>query len=304
MRRPHFLIVGASGFIGAHLYSRLGPERAIATYYRNPIAGGIYFDAGSMRLSDAILRGNHGLTHAFLLHGIAKLDACARDPQGTWKINVDNMKQMIDDLHAGGVTPIFTSSDAVFDGSRGMWTEEDETNPILTYGRQKVAVEKYLMSMKSPWIIARLSKVVGANPGIRSLFDEWIKSIESGETIRCTRDQISSLANIDDVVTSLMRLAEGNFTGLFNVCGPRPLSRLDLLNMFIKEIQHYQNVKVKIISCSIRDFSFIEDRPLDLSMSPKKLYSLLGTTFEDMKTVCRRAAMLRYGKHATSIARN
>ena len=299
MSKPQFLIVGASGFIGTHLYARLGPDRAIATYYQNPIAGGIYFDASRMRLSEELLRGNHGIACAFLLGGIGKLDQCARDPKGAARVNVDGIKRMIDDLEAAGVKIIFTSSDAVFDGTRGQWTENDPPKPILTYGKQKVAVENYLIEKSSPWIIARLSKVVGVEAGAHNLIGEWLEDIEAGETLKCARDQIFSPIAVGDVVTALVRLAEGPFTGIFNVCGPKSMSRLYLLNMLKNEILHYKNIEVKIVPCSIKDFSFIEERPLDLSMSPKKLYSTLRITFEDMETVCRRAAILRFGKHAS-----
>ena len=300
---PRILIIGASGFIGAYLYARLGPERAIATYYHNPIAGGVYFDASRMRLSEELLRGDHGFAYAFLLGGIGKLDECARDPNGTASVNVDGIKGMIDDLEAAGVKIIFTSGDAVFDGTRGQWTEDDPPNPILTYGKQKVAVENYLIEKSSPWIIARLAKVVGLEAGAHNLIGEWLEDIEAGKTLKCARDLIFSPIFVEDAVTALVCLAEGAFTGIFNVCGPRAISRLELLNMLIKEIQRHRNVKVNVIPCSIRDLPFVENRPLNPSMSPKKLYAMLGTTFEDMESVCRRAARLRFGKQA-SIVRN
>ncbi|HYA28637.1 MAG TPA: sugar nucleotide-binding protein, partial [Acidobacteriota bacterium] len=262
MSRTRFLIIGASGFIGTHLYARLGRERAIATYYQNPISGGIYFDASRMRLSEELLRGDHGIAFAFLLGGIGKLDDCARDPKGTARVNVDGIKRMIDDLETAGVKIIFTSSDAVFDGTRGQWTENDPPKPILTYGKQKVAVENYLIEKDSTWVIARLSKVVGSEPGVHNLIGEWLEDIEAGRTLKCARDQIFSPIAVEDVVTALIRLAEGPFTGIFNVCGPRSMSRLDLLNMLKNEIQHYKNIEVKIVPCSIKDFSFMEERPL------------------------------------------
>ena len=303
MNEPRSLVIGASGFIGRHLYARLGRERAIASYCQHPIAGGVYFDASQMRLSEKFLQGNHGIASAFLLGGIGKLDDCARDPKGTARVNVDGIKRMIDDLETAGVKIIFTSSDAVFDGTRGQWTENDPPKPILTYGKQKVAVENYLIEKDSTWVIARLSKVVGSEPGVHNLIGEWLEDIEAGRTLKCARDQIFSPIAVEDVVTALIRLAEGPFTGIFNVCGPRSMSRLDLLNMLKNEIQHYKNIEVKIVPCSIKDFSFMEERPLDLSMSPQKLYSALGTTFEDMGSVCRRAAILQFGKNA-SVVRN
>ena len=294
MKRPRFLIVGASGFIGSHLYARLGPERAVATYHRTPIAGGVYFDAGTMRISE-ILRDDDELTHAVLLHGYNKLDECARDPDGTGKVNVEGMQQMIDELTARNIKIVFTSSDAVFDGTRGAWTEDEPTHPVLTYGKQKVAIERYLAAKGGNWIVARLSKVVGADPGDHSLFGEWLRRIDIGEPIQCAHDLIMTPIDVDDVVTALIKLAEGRFSGIYNVCGPRSMTRLDLLNIFLAAVRQHRTVDVKVVACSIRDFPSLEARPLNQAMIPDKLFAALGERCGDMETVCRRIAEEIYG---------
>ena len=48
------LILGGSSFVGRHLFKRLGPGRAIATFNKTPITGGVRFDSLSMRLADII----------------------------------------------------------------------------------------------------------------------------------------------------------------------------------------------------------------------------------------------------------
>ena len=294
MKRPRFLIVGASGFIGSHLYARLGPGRAVATYRRTPIPGGVHFDAASMRISE-ILRDGDGLTHAFLLHGYNKLEECARDPQETGRVNVDLTQQMIDELAARDIKTVFTSSDAVFDGTRGAWSEDDATNPVLTYGKQKAAIEHFLAGKGGAWIVARLSKVVGSDPGNHSLFGDWVQRIKAGEEIRCAHDLIMTPIHVDDVVTALIRLADGEFSGLFNVCGQRSMSRLELMNIFVAAIRKHRKIDVNVVSCSIRDFPSLEVRPLNQSMLPDKLFSALGEKCEAMESVCRRIAAEIYG---------
>lgn len=294
MNSARFLIVGAAGFIGSHLYARLGHARALATYHRTPVAGGVYFDAKSMRISE-ILRNAPDITHAYLLHGYNKLDECARDPAGTAKINVEGTQQIIDELSAHGVKIIFTSSDAVFDGTRGSWTEADRPNPVLTYGRHKAAIEAYLAAKGGPWIVARLSKVVGSDRGEHSLFGDWVRHIDTSEPIRCAGDLVMTPIHVEDVVTALIELAEGDFCGIFNVCGTRSMTRLDLLNMFVAEVRKHKKVDVEVIPCSIRDFPSIEVRPLNQSMMPDKLFSTLGKPCEEMESVCRRIAAEIYG---------
>jgi dTDP-4-dehydrorhamnose reductase len=296
---PRYLIIGASGFIGARLLSLLGPDNAVATYFNRPVAGGVVFDAVSMRLADTVLKRHKGLTHAFVLHGITKIDACARDPQGTARVNVVSVCKVIDDLIDHGIMPVFASSDAVFDGTRGMWTEEDLVNPILTYGRHKAQVERYLQEKSSRWLVARLAKVSGAGPRQADILSDWMDKLESGAEIHCARDQVFSPLDVDDAIDAMLGLAEGGHSGIFHVCGPRPVSRLQLLQMLIEEIDKYREreLPARIIPCSIRDplLKFAEPRPFDLSMSPGKLYATLGRSFDDPREICRKAAAARYG---------
>jgi dTDP-4-dehydrorhamnose reductase len=298
--RGRLLVLGASGFVGRHLYARLGSARAVATWHSTPLSGGVRFDAGTMSLRDTLLRGRHGLTAAILLLGRTKIDDCARDPQGTAQVNVAGTIRAIDDLMEAGVKPVYASTDAVFDGSRGGWTEDDPPNPTLVYGRQNAAVEAHLRGKASPWIVARLSKVVGADDSTHSLIGEWLRQIEADETIRCARDLVFTPAHVDDVAAALVRLAEGAFSGVFNVCGPQSMTRLELLEILVGEIRRYRDVRPRIVPCSIRDFPFLEPRPLDGSMLPAKLYRALGSSFRDMRSVCAEIARNRYGDPAAA----
>lgn len=295
MNPARFLITGAAGFIGSHLFARLGSTNAIGTYHRTPLPGGVLFDASSMRIS-GILDDAPNITHAFLLHGIGKLADCASDPAGTAKVNVEGMQQIIDELNARDIKIIFTSSDAVFDGTRGNWTEKDVTNPVLTYGKQKVEVERYLEAKAKKWIVARLSKVVGADPGDHSLFGEWVRSIDAGASIRCASDLIMTPIDVEDTTAALIELAEGESCGIFNVCGTRSMSRLDLLTMFIAAVRKYRAVNSAVIPCSIRDFAFNETRPLNQAMIPDKLFSALGHKCQSMEAVCGLVAAKYYGQ--------
>jgi dTDP-4-dehydrorhamnose reductase len=292
-----YLIIGGSGFVGKHLYAALGQANAIATYRKRQFSGGIAFDVGSMRLTDTALKQHHDLTHAFILHGVTAIDTCARDPAGTARINVTGTQRVIDDLVEHGITPVFASSDAVFDGSRGLWTEDDVTNPVLTYGQQKREVENYLLARTQKMLILRLSKVVGTRPGENYMLDDWPSKLEAGETIRCARDQVLSPISVDDAVEAFVRLAEAS-VGIFHVSGPEPVTRLSFLEAFIEETSRFRKVQARVIPRNLRDLqrdlNWVEPRPLNASMSPRKLSAVLGHGFDDFRTLCRKAAAARY----------
>lgn len=290
-----YLIIGASGFVGTRLHAFLGQTRAVATYNNHPFAGGVAFDAGRDRLSDSVLKRNDGLTHAFILHGITNIDLCARDPAGTGRINVASIKNIINELRDSGVMPVFVSSDAVFDGTHGLWTEQDTVSPVLTYGWHKLVVEEYLMGEASPYLIIRLPKVVTTEPVGGDMLADWMNRLEQGAEIRCADDQFFSPIDVNDAIDAFIRLTEAGQTGLFHACSPSRLSRLDLLQVLADEMRKFRKIDARIVPCSIRDFDFVEPRPLDTSMSPAKLYATLGKSFTELRQVCRDAVAKRYG---------
>lgn len=289
------LIIGGSGLIGRRLLHKLGPAAAMATYHTRPFPGGVRFDATTMRIVDLLKCAKVSYTHAYVLQGIANIDACARDPAGTARTNIEALCSVIDQLSAEGIIPLFASSDAVFDGTRGMWTEEDRVNPILTYGAQKAVVERHLAALTTPWLIARISKVITSDPAEPGVIGEWMEKLESGAEIYCARDQVFSPIEVEDVVDALVFLAQNGCRGVFHVCGPEPVTRLELLQMLMEEVGNFRNVVPRIIELSLRDLRLAEPRPLDASMSGDKLARLLGRRFKDMKAVCREAAHYRYG---------
>lgn len=299
-----FLIVGASGFIGRRLYAALGPDRATATFLTHEIAGGIRFDPLSTRLSDAVLRRAGRFSHAFILYSMTNIDACASDPELAYRINVESPKQVVADLVEHGIVPVFASSDAVLDGAHGPYAEDAPLCPILTYGRHKAEMESFMRTLGHPWLAVRLAKVLDCRPGSADMLDGWIGQIDAGQRIRCADDQVFSPIDVADVVHGLIALCERRCAGLFNLCGPDRLRRIDLLQLLIDAVARYRPIRPDIERCSLRDFDFLEARPLDTSMRADKLRHALGWRAADMIRICERAAQLRYASgHSDAAAR-
>jgi dTDP-4-dehydrorhamnose reductase len=296
--RGKFLLLGASGLLGRHMRSLLDPKRTVSTYRSHPVEGSVYFDATSMRARDVFLRGSHGFQAAYILYGITNLEDCARNPEATARVNVDSIDEVIDDLDEAGVKTIFASSDAVFDGSPGLKTETAPTHPVLTYGKQKLAVERHLATKKGAWVIARLSKLMSTRSESRNLLNEWAEQLDRGESIRCARDVVFSPADVGDAARAMVRMADESLAGIYHVCGPQAVNRLDLLQLLLEKAVAYKPFNPRISTCSIRDFPFLEPRPLDASMDPAKLYAALGSRFRGVDAVCAEFAANRYGRLA------
>ncbi|MBI1916539.1 MAG: sugar nucleotide-binding protein [Planctomycetes bacterium] len=286
------LVLGASSFVGRHLLARLG-DRAIGTYCRSALAGAAYYDALTMRVAD-LVRDRPRPSHAVILLGDTDPESCAADVERSTALNVTSIKRLAGELSELGIKPVFISSEYVFDGTRGQYVEEDSVNPILTYGRQKVEVERFLAEATDDHVIVRLAKVVGSQPCDGTLFTAWLERLGRESIITCAIDQTFSPVYIDDVVEGILRLIDQDRRGLYHLAGPCPYRRIQLLEMLVREVQRWQSVDVRIAPRSIHDFVLRERRPVDVSMRPGKLVAETGLALIDVADVCARMVETRF----------
>ena len=289
------LVLGASGFVGRALLAALGPD-AVGTHHARPWPGSIPFDATRDSLSDVLDRAGGGIGRLYLLHGAVNPEACARDPVGTAAINVAGVKRLVADAVARGILPIFVSSDYVHDGTRGGRTESEPLTPSTEYGRQKAEVEQWMAGLGAPWLVARLSKVVGEAEGVHSVLGQLVPEIRRGATLRMATDQIFSPAHVEDTARALAELPPRGARGVVNLAGPVAWSRHDLTACLLAAIRRRDPaITATLAPCSLRDIPFREPRPLNTSLDTTKLQSLLPWRFRPMEEVCERIAEAAFG---------
>jgi dTDP-4-dehydrorhamnose reductase len=191
-----------------------------------------------------------------------------------------------------GLVPVFFSTDYVFDGTRGRWLEEDHPRPRTAYGAQKLAVEAWLGAVERPWLIARFSKIVGADPATHSVLGQWAQEIKAGKKQMLAADQIFSPTWIDDACGALIKLAESGATGTFHVANSEPMGRLALFELLLGHMQARDpSLRVEIVRALLHDLPFFsEKRPLDTSLANDKLQRVAPWRFRAMDDLCAEIA--------------
>lgn len=283
------LIVGASGLVGRRLLRALGPDRAVGTYHRHAMPGAVAFDMASQTLEDALRAAGERFSHLVILGALPNIDACARDPAGTARVNVAAACRLADEAAARSLFPIFASSDAIYDGGRSPWRETDETLPIIVYGRQKLEVETHLKRAGYPSLTLRIAKVLDPELDPAGVLGPWLADLRAGKPIRCATDQFFTPISLDDLVMAVVGLAESGASGTFNVGGDAT-SRMVLLETAVAAAREFGEIWPKIEPCRLNDLPFAERRPLDLRMATEKLRAAIGFSPEPFAALCRRAA--------------
>jgi len=280
------LLLGGSSFIGRALAKRLGADRVAATFHGRPMEGGLPFDAATDDLAD-VVRDPGEFSHAVILLGDTKLNSCFADPAKSRALNVVGIGRVLDRLLQWNVVPVFTSTEAVFDGRKGNYEEHDAPSPLVEYGRQKVEVECRLLNDFSRFLLLRLAMVYGDTPGDGSLPTDWAAKIRRGEPLTCAHDNRSAPIHVDDVAASIAALIDRDCSGLFHVAGLQAVSRCELLDLLVREAVACGGVEPSIRRCSIDDFTLPEPRPHDVSLNPAKCISATGVTPRSLAESCR-----------------
>jgi dTDP-4-dehydrorhamnose reductase len=289
--RRKTLVLGASSFVGRHVMTALPPDEVIATCNLSHLSGAVHFNSTTMDLSD-VVECPEEIACAILLIGDTKPDSCFSDKFASRQLNVISIKRILDRLRAWDIFPIFTSSEFVYSGGRRDNREEDNAQPILLYGQQKLEVEHYIATQFPAYSVLRLGKVYGETPGDHTMFTNWMNILleKSSSVIRCAADQRFSAVFVGDVVAAIKAAMNRRLDGVFNVGGPRGHSRLEYLHMLVDRVRALRSINVEIAPCSIHDFNLPEKRPVDVSMAVGKLIAASSLVLREPEESCARIA--------------
>ncbi|NMC39908.1 MAG: sugar nucleotide-binding protein, partial [Bacteroidales bacterium] len=97
---------------------------------------------------------------------MTQVDTCEKKRTECWQTNVESVKILLENARKHNTHLIHLSSDFVFDGTNGPYSEEDTLNPLNYYGLSKQESEKLVMKYTGPWSIIRTSLVYGVNPSL------------------------------------------------------------------------------------------------------------------------------------------
>ena len=274
-------IIGGSGYIGGNLceyFSKKG-KLSHGTYYNSPKKDLVFFDLENPNIED-LKKYSKNDEYIIICSAIPNIDFCKKNKERAYNLNVKGTKKTLEQIFELEKIPIFLSSDYVFNGKKGNYSEIDETNPCNVYGNHKRIIEKFLLESGRDFLITRISKIFGLKPNDNTLLTSWAKQLREGNEIYCAQDQRFSATHVGDLVRALDISMNKKLIGLYNVASPESFSRYELATMIKKEL----NIKSgKINTCNINDFDFADLRPLDTSLDVKKFNK--ATQFEFSKMI-------------------
>lgn len=284
MSTPVVLVVGASGFVGRHVYRHLRSLgwAVVGTRRREGNPEWVRFDLATERLRDRVheIMGTAGRpTHVVNCAVMGQTDACWRQRELSYRINVLGAIHLIEDAFALGARSIWLTTGFIYDGVRGYYTDVEEPCPINEYGRQKAEVEEWCRRNRPETIMLRLDKVVGDDPADEHLFTEWYRWLRRGEPIVCMANNLIAPTHVDDVARAIQLCCERELSGTYNVANPEFFYRDELARQFLRIL----GCSGRVVCKSQEELNFADLRPEHTYLDSTRFQRATGIRFTSMR---------------------
>ena len=233
------LVTGANGLLGQKLVALLTkhPEHTlIATGRRDNRLpeeyGEVYYRTMDITNSEEVNKVVGEEKPAVIINTAAmtNVDQCEDEQETCLQMNVEAVRYLIRSCSEHEVFLLHLSTDFIFDGTAGPYTEEDQPNPISFYGESKLKAEQFLQQSNIDFAIARTVLVFGITPHMsRSNIVLWVKkSLEEGKELQIVNDQWRTPTLAEDLALGCLLIAEKKAKGVFNISGEEFMTPYDI----------------------------------------------------------------------------
>lgn len=191
---------------------------------------------------------------------MTNVDQCENNKDECWAANVESIKNLIATCEKLKVHLIHLSTDFIFDGEEGPYSEEAEPHPLSYYGSTKLEGEMLIRSSDCSWAVLRTIIVYGVvNDMSRTNIVLWAKGeLENGRSINVVNDQWRMPTLAEDLADCCILVAKKNAKGVYNACGKDMMSILEIVE---KVADYWQLNKLLINPISSASLNQSAKRP-------------------------------------------
>ncbi|WP_316780791.1 SDR family oxidoreductase [Pedobacter antarcticus] len=228
------LVTGSNGLLGQKLTDLILAEnhfRLVATGRsadRYPNGGEYQYAQMDMLNAESVRETITNFQPDVIIHTAAmtNADQCEQDPVAAGIANVRTVETLVSICAEFNIQFIFLSTDFVFDGKNGPYTELDAPGPLNVYGHNKLEAEEIIKNSTAKWVIIRTILVYGViADGSRATIVSWAKNaLEKGEVIRVVNDQWRMPTLAEDLASACLLAIKKDAHGVFHISGNEYLS--------------------------------------------------------------------------------
>lgn len=270
------LVTGAHGFLGRSLAAVDRRIEWIGCDLDSETNGLDTYHRLDLMDRDAVRRRLEAVRPDWIINtaALTDVDRCEIETDLAWRINVEAVEHLADTAASVGAGLVQLSTDYVFDGRAGPYSEGDEPNPLSVYGHTKLASEGVVLARMERAIVVRTLWLYGYHPRARHNFVTWgLSALARGETIRAFDDQWGNPTYVHELARVLVAMCRAGICGLYHMGGATFLTRYELM---LELAASFDLETDNIQRGSTADAGLAAPRPLRSGLTTRALETQLG----------------------------
>ncbi len=275
-QRKKILITGVSGLLGSRLAQYFkGGWDILGTYYTYPVnIEGITLKQIDLGDEERVKEMVEAFRADVIIHcaALTNIEYCEDHQDAALRANVTATKNLVEGIRGSDTKFIYISTDAVFDGEKGNYAEEDEVNPLSFYGSTKYKGE--LEALKNDNALVARTNIFGRNIQPKLCLAEWIvDELSKGRAIKGFTDVLFSSVYTGNLALLLEAAITKDLKGVYHFTAGNAMSKYDFAVRLAERLELNPEL---IEPISVDDFAFKAKRSKDLSMNSEKLKADIG----------------------------
>jgi dTDP-4-dehydrorhamnose reductase len=234
---------------------------------------------------------------ASVIHCAAATDVdwCEENPGSATRINVEASGELAEAAANIGAFFLYVSTDAVYEGDHGNYSETDPVGPVNVYARTKLLGEDRVRQSGGDVAIVRTT-VYGWRGREKRTLSEWILDrLESGGSVPGFSDVVFTPMLSADLSEVLLTTAERRLCGLWNVAGSEACSKFEFARR-LAEKAGYSPDRVEPVR--LDEGSLKARRPRNTSLRSERITAALGRSMPGVDSGLTRFLQVRTLKQA------
>jgi dTDP-4-dehydrorhamnose reductase len=233
------LITGSNGLLGQKLLHKLRQDSSVeliaTSKEENRVSeqnGYTYFEldiTDQKQVTELI--ANRKPDVVINTAAMTNVDLCEDEKKDCDALNVDAVQYLADACEKIDAHLIQISTDFIFDGEDGPYSEEDEPNPLSYYGLSKLKSEQLLQAHSVKWTVLRTIIVFGVGEKLsKGNIVLWAKgALEKGDPLNIIDDQFRAPTLAEDLADICILAAKKKALGIFNASGKDIMSIYEIV---------------------------------------------------------------------------
>ena len=269
------LVTGGSGFLGSELVrqARDGGWEVAATYRSRPVEGAVALDVTDESAVDALVarvRPDVVVHTAYVLSGPELHAITAEGPAVVARACERHDARLVQ-----------LSTDLVFDGARGGYTEADPPGPIIAYGQAKAAAERFVAAACPGALVVRTSLLLDSPLGLGPQETRPLAAARGELELGFFGDELRSPVSVRDLAAALLEAGpRRELSGPLHLAGADTVDRYELARLVC--LRH--GVDPAPLRAALAA-GLPDPRPLNCSLDSSRAAALLSTRLRGIREV-------------------